>query len=60
MTPRVLDAQRRLGLTPTGVLDDELIVAIRRFQMAHGQLVTGELDDETYRLIWQERLLGEA
>ncbi len=58
MTPeQVADAQRRLGLRSTGVIDDELWGAVRRFQMEAGLLVTGELDDVTYRRLWEARLL---
>ena len=54
---RVADAQRRLGLRPTSVRDDGLWAAVRRFQMEAGLLVTGELDDVTYRRLWETRLL---
>jgi peptidoglycan hydrolase-like protein with peptidoglycan-binding domain len=54
---QVADAQRRLGLRSTGVLDDELWAAVRRFQMEQGLLVTGDLDDVTYQRLWETRLL---
>jgi peptidoglycan hydrolase-like protein with peptidoglycan-binding domain len=58
VTPeQVADAQRRLGLRSTGVLDDELWGAVRRFQMEQGLLVTGELDELTYQRLWGARLL---
>jgi peptidoglycan hydrolase-like protein with peptidoglycan-binding domain len=58
VTPeQVADAQRRLGVRVSGVVDDELWAAVRRFQMGAGLLVTGELDQATYRRLWQTRLL---
>lgn len=58
MTPeQVADAQRRLGLPPTGMRDEELRLAVRRFQMEAALLVTGELDEVTYTRLWETRLL---
>jgi hypothetical protein len=54
VTPeQTADARRRLGLRQ----DDDLWPAVRRFQMDQGLLVTGELDEVTYRRLWQTRLL---
>ena len=59
MTPeQIADAQRRLGLPVTGCRNDALTAAVRRFQMEAGLLVTGDLDQGTYRRLWEERLLG--
>lgn len=57
---RIYDAQRRLGISPTGIEDEALTLALRRFQMEHRLLVTGVLDDKTYDLLWTTRVLGEA
>lgn len=57
MTPeRAADARRRLGLS-SGSTDHELWLAVRRFQMGAGVLVTGELDELTYQRLWETRLL---
>jgi hypothetical protein len=58
VTPeQVADAQRRLGLRPTGVSDDELYFAVRAFQAEQRILVTGWLDEVTYQRLWETRLL---
>jgi len=44
-------AQRRLGLPPDGRWTPELRVRVRRFQLAHGLLVTGDLDEPTVALL---------
>jgi len=59
VTPeQTADAQRRLGLTPTGARDDELYSAVRNFQLQMGLLVTGFLDEATYQRLWSTQLLG--
>lgn len=55
---RVLDAQRRLGLAPTGRFDEQLFLALRRYQAEQGMIVTGELDDVTHSSLRETRILG--
>ena len=47
----VRQAQRRLGLIPTGALDSEFTASLRTFQREHGLVVTGELDAPTIRAL---------
>lgn len=53
----VIDAQRRLGVRPTGRVNEETYLAVRAFQLEAGLLVTGELDAITLRRLYEERLL---
>ena len=49
MTPSELArVQRRLGLTPDGVVSEDFGQKVRVFQKDRGLVVTGKIDDPTY------------
>ena len=47
----VRQAQKRLGLLPTGSVDNDLHSAVRTFQRDRGLLVDGDLNESTMRAL---------